>query len=141
MSIKQNLLGPALALALALAAIPAGATVPSTLQDRLVREARAADPAFKGFSAARGEKLFHATHGGEWSCASCHTPDPRATGKHARTQKAIEPLAPVANPKRLVDETTIEKWFRRNCNDVLSRACTAVEKGDVLQYLTSLERK
>ncbi|HET6803481.1 MAG TPA: DUF1924 domain-containing protein, partial [Casimicrobiaceae bacterium] len=30
--------------------------------------------------------------------------------------------------------------FRRNCNDVLSRACTPQEKGDVLAYLLELRR-
>ena len=34
----------------------------------------------------------------------------------------------------------VEKWFARNCNDVLGRACTPVEKGDVLAWLLSLGR-
>jgi hypothetical protein len=29
----------------------------------------------------------------------------------------------------------VEKWFKRNCNDVLARACTPAEKADVLAYL------
>lgn len=33
-----------------------------------------------------------------------------------------------------------EKWFRRNCNDVLDRACTAQEKGNILAYLMQLSR-
>ena len=33
----------------------------------------------------------------------------------------------------------VDKWFRRNCNDVLSRECTAVEKADVLAYLNALK--
>jgi hypothetical protein len=34
----------------------------------------------------------------------------------------------------------VEKWFKRNCNDVAGRACTALEKGDVLTYLLSLKK-
>jgi mono/diheme cytochrome c family protein len=90
-------------------------------------------------SAQRGERFFKATHGNDWSCASCHTENPLAPGKHAKTGKAIAPLAPAANPKRFTDAAAVEKWFRRNCNDVLGRACTAQEKGDVTQYLMSLK--
>ena len=92
-----------------------------------------------GFSVQRGERFFHSTHGNDWSCASCHTANPLAPGKHAKTGKPIEPLAPAANPKRFTDAAAVEKWFRRNCNDVLGRACTAQEKGDVTQYLMSLK--
>jgi len=91
-----------------------------------------------GFSAQRGEAFFKATHGNDWSCASCHTANPLGPGKHAKTGKPIEPLAPAANPKRFTDAAAVEKWFRRNCNDVLGRACTAQEKGDVTAYLGSL---
>lgn len=115
------------------------AATPAELQQRFAAEARAASPAFAGFSAQRGEAFFKSAHGGDWSCASCHTQDPRAAGKHAKTGKAIAPLAPGANPERFTDAAAVEKWFRRNCSDVLSRACTAQEKGDVLQYLMSLK--
>lgn len=98
-------------------------------------QARAHTPGFAGFSAARGEAFFGARHGGEWSCASCHGSPPTAQGKHAKTGKAIAPLAPVAGSERFTDSAKAEKWFRRNCNDVLSRPCTAQEKGDVLAYL------
>jgi mono/diheme cytochrome c family protein len=98
--------------------------------------ALAQDPAF---SAQRGERFFKATHGSDWSCASCHTENPLAPGRHAKTGKPIAPLAPAANPKRFTDAASVEKWFRRNCNDVLGRACTAQEKGDVTQYLMSLK--
>jgi len=127
-----------LAAAMALTAIPASAATPADQRQRFENEARAAGPSFSGFSARRGEVLFKATHGSEWSCASCHTNDPLAQGKHAKTGKPIAPLAPAANPERFTDAATVDKWFRRNCNDVLARACTAQEKGDVLQYLMSL---
>lgn len=127
-----------LALAAATAA-PAHAATPAELLQGYDREARAADPRFGGFSAERGRQFFAARHGGEWSCASCHTDNPAATGRHAKTAKAIAPLAPAANAERFTDAAAAEKWFRRNCNDVVSRACTAREKGDVLQYLISIK--
>ena len=97
--------------------------------------ARRADPAYAGASAARGEQFFNARHGGEWSCASCHGATGAAQGKHAKTGKTIAPLSPAANPERFADAAKTEKWFKRNCNDVLGRACTGAEKGDVLAYL------
>ena len=91
-------------------------------------------------SAARGERFFKSTHGNDWSCASCHTGNPLQAGKHAKTGKAIAPLAPTANPERFTDAAKVEKWFKRNCNDVLGRACTEQEKGDIRQYLMSLKQ-
>jgi len=93
---------------------------------------------FAGFSAQRGAAFFKSTHGREWSCASCHTQNPTATGAHAKTNKPIAPLAPAANAERFARTDKVEKWFKRNCNDVLGRACTPLEKGDVLSYLMSL---
>lgn len=89
--------------------------------------------------AARGEVFFKATHGGEWSCASCHGQWPTRDGQHASTGKRISPLAPSTNPERLTDTAKVDKWLRRNCKDVLSRECSAVEKADVLAYLVSLK--
>lgn len=136
-----KLIGSALALAAAmgLAAVPALAATPAEQQKRFEAEARAAGSGFSGFSAQRGEAFFKGTHGAEWSCASCHTANPLTAGKHAKTGKPIAPLAPAANPERFTDAASVDKWFRRNCNDVLGRPCTAQEKGDVLQYLMSLK--
>jgi len=94
---------------------------------------------FNGFSAERGRTFFQQTHGGDWSCASCHTKNPAASGKHARTSRSIKPLAPSANPARFTNTRKVDKWFRRNCNDVVGRTCTAQEKGDVLTYLMSVK--
>jgi mono/diheme cytochrome c family protein len=124
---------------LGFSSLTALAATPAELQSRFEAEARAATTAFSGFSAQRGEAFFKAAHGREWSCASCHTEDPRAGGRHAKTGKPIAPLAPAANAERFTDAAAAEKWFRRNCNDVLGRACTAQEKGDVLQYLMSVK--
>jgi len=100
--------------------------------------ARQEQPGFSVFSAQRGALFFKNTHGREWSCTSCHTQNPKATGSHAKTDKPITPLAPSANAERFTRPDKVEKWFRRNCNDVLGRPCTATEKGDVLAYLMSL---
>ena len=96
--------------------------------------AQAGQPA----NAARGEAFFKASHGQEWQCTSCHGKSPLVGGRHASTDKAIEPLAPAANPKRFTDSAKVEKWFRRNCKDVLARECTAAEKADVLAWLMTL---
>lgn len=90
-------------------------------------------------NAARGQRFFNAKHGGEWSCASCHGAPPTQQGKHASTGKAIPPLAPAFNPKAFTDTAKVDKWFRRNCKDVLQRECTAVEKADVLAYLIGVQ--
>ncbi|PUE50375.1 cytochrome C [Limnohabitans sp. 2KL-1] len=87
----------------------------------------------------RGQALFNQRQGGEWSCASCHGTPPTAQGKHASTGKAIAPLAPAFNAKAFTDTAKVDKWFKRNCKDVLSRECSAQEKADVLAYLTSLK--
>lgn len=90
-------------------------------------------------NAQRGEKLFNSKHGGEWSCASCHGTPPTRTGQHANTGKTIPPLAPAFNNNSLTSTAKTDKWFRRNCKDVLSRECSAQEKADVLAYLLSLK--
>jgi hypothetical protein len=89
-------------------------------------------------SAAKGETFFKASHGQEWQCTSCHGKSPMVGGRHASTDKPIEPLAPAANPNRFTDSAKVEKWFRRNCKDVLARECTAAEKADVLAWLIAL---
>ena len=122
-----------------LAVQPAVAGTPSQILDSVERSAKAA-PGFKGLSAARGEQFFRTTHGNDWSCASCHTDDPAASGKHAKTNKVIQPLAPSANPERLTDPAKVAKWFKRNCNDVLGRACTPQEQGDVLSFLLATRK-
>ncbi|MDF1620138.1 DUF1924 domain-containing protein [Pseudothioclava nitratireducens] len=121
----------------ALAATPAlaGDTTPEALIATYSAEAgQPADP-------ARGEALFLAETGGGKpdtpSCTTCHTADPTRAGQ-ARTGKAIEPLAPRANPARFTDTAHVEKWFGRNCNSVLGRDCTAAEKSDIITWLTGL---
>lgn len=104
-------------------------------------EAKAADPGFSGFDAKRGEAFFTANHAGGKpdtpSCTSCHTTNLKGPGQ-SKAGKPIEPMAASVNAKRFTDPADVAKWFRRNCNDVLGRECTAAEKGDVLAYLFSL---
>lgn len=89
--------------------------------------------------AARGRQFFTSRHGRDWSCSSCHGETPIQPGKHASTGKAIGPLAPAFNAERFTDTAKVEKWFRRNCNDVLGRECSAGEKADVLAFLSTLK--
>lgn len=124
---------PVATLAALAAAMPAMAAAPAELLSGFTAGAgRAAQP-------AQGRQLFTTTHGREWSCASCHGVTPVQTGKHAGTGKAISALAPAANAERFTDAAKTEKWFRRNCNDVLGRECTAAEKADVLAWLMTLK--
>jgi hypothetical protein len=116
------------------------AETPTDFLKQFEAAARQESAGFQGFSPQRGESFFRATHGREWSCSSCHTQNPAVGGKHAKTDKPIAPLAPAANNERFTRPDKVEKWFKRNCNDVLGRTCTAQEKGDVLAYLASLKK-
>ncbi len=93
-------------------------------------------------SSAEGKKLFYLerTHsnGEKVSCTLCHTNDPKQPGK-TRANKIIEPLAPIANAKRFTDEAKVEKWFNRNCKDVLERLCTPEEKESFILYMKSIK--
>jgi len=89
-------------------------------------------------SAENGRELFTTPHGREWSCSSCHGSVPIQPGRHATTGKPIATLAPAFNPQRFTDAKKAEKWFRRNCNDVIGRECSAAEKADVLAWLRTL---
>ena len=126
-------------LAVALATLSLGA-VAETPQQMVAAYAAAAAATQPGFtpSAARGRDLYQrrfTVTASMASCSACHTADPAAAGTHAVTGKAIQPLAPAANAERLTSATKVEKWFRRNCNDVMGRECGAAEKADVLQFL------
>jgi cytochrome c553 len=125
-----HLLACALALPMALtvqAATPAGQLADFTQQ--------AGAPA----QATRGQAFFTTRHGKEWSCSTCHGATPTQAGKHAATGKAIGALAPAANAERFTDPAKTEKWFRRNCNDVVGRECSAGEKADLLAWLITLK--
>jgi Domain of unknown function (DUF1924) len=97
------------------------------------------NPGFTGFDASRGRTLYMTQQASDWSCATCHTPDPKMSGEHCETHKQIQPIAPAINPERFTDAAKVEKWFKRSCKDVLGRECTAQEKGDFISYLIGIK--
>ncbi|MEW8033710.1 MAG: DUF1924 domain-containing protein [Candidatus Thiodiazotropha endolucinida] len=113
-----------------------------------VLQANNLDNMFKSFQAS-GAGPFSAEQGRDaWarvvidkksgkprSCSDCHGDDLSKAGKHIKTGKRIEPMAPSAIPKRLSDPEKINKWFKRNCKWTWGRICTPQEKGDLLLYL------
>jgi cytochrome c peroxidase len=96
------------------------------------------DPGFTAPSTERGRIFFYATHSGgkpdTSSCTACHSTDLTRTGQ-TKAGKTIEPMAASKSPTRYTDAGNVEKWFRRNCADVLGRECTPAEKADVLSFL------
>ncbi len=96
------------------------------------------------FSAARGKTMWHKNYpdpkkpGKQRNCGTCHTDNLKNKGKHARTGKVIDPLAPSVNAERFTNKKFIEKWFKRNCKWVVGRECSPQEKGDFLEYLRNI---
>ena len=105
----------------------------------LEKKAKAQNSAFNGFNYQRGEEIFTSKHIGKKgkliSCTSCHTTDLKREGENISTGKVIEPLSPLANPKRFSKVKEVKKWLRRNFRDVYKREGTAQEKGDVITYI------
>lgn len=122
--------------ALGLATSVLGTTAHATTPAELLADysARAGTPA----APERGQQLF-VTRQRDWSCASCHSAVPSQPGKHASTGKPIGPLAPAFNPERFTNAAKVEKWFRRNCNDVMGRECSAAEKASILSWLLTIK--
>ena len=128
-------------LAAALAVTFSGAASAGPREDQLATyasAAKAANPAFSGFSAERGKTLHNQNFTGGKAdtpaCTSCHGKDPRAAGRNL-TGKSIDPVAVSAAPSRYTDPAKVEKWFKRNCTEVLGRECSAQEKGDWLSFV------
>ena len=121
--------------ALAFAAVAPAALAATPAEQLAGYTAQAGAPAVP----ARGQQFFNTRQGRDWSCASCHGALPTQAGKHASTGKTISALAPAFNPERFTDAAKTEKWFRRNCNDVMKRECSAAEKADVLSWLMTLK--
>lgn len=116
------------------AAVNAADTTPATQLEYWVQQAKT--PA----NAEQGKVFFHSGQKQDLSCATCHSANPLEPGKHSSTGKALQPLAPATNPKSLTDTAKIDKWFRRNCNEVVGRECSAQEKANVIAYLMTLKR-
>jgi hypothetical protein len=84
----------------------------------------------------RGRQLWYASVN-ERGCTSCHGEKPAQVGKHLKTGKSIEPMAPSVNPMRYQSAKKIEKWFLRNCKWTFGRECSLQEKADILSWLAS----
>lgn len=149
------------------AALSAGngeATEPEDFLAAYSEQAKQSDPGFKGFSAERGHAFYvrkHTTSDGlELSCASCHHADPRKetiahqgqfpcrachitlhkpSDARSAAKRQIPPMAPSANPDRFTSEVNVEAWFGWNCNMLLKRECTPVEKGDLITWLMTIK--
>lgn len=145
---KRKLAGIGMGLALILggAAFARAATVLNAQMQEyvngLLKEAQKHDPGVKSFSAEEGKRFFnskrkHSVEKDVRSCSGCHTSNPLNKGK-TPVGKVIEPISPAANKERLTDAQKVEKWFKRNCQNVLERECSAKEKGDFIAYQTSL---
>jgi len=118
-------------------ALPACADAPLQMLSAYAAEAAKLQPGFAA-SAERGRQFYAERRNAAEkmpSCSTCHTDDPTATGKHVITSKSIEALAPVAGSRRFTEAAKAEKWFGRNCKEVVGRECTAAEKADVLRFL------
>ena len=133
---------PSTALLITALLLPLGAL--ATPRDEMVAQyavaAKAASASFSGFSAVRGEKLHSTKFSGgnpeTPACTHCHADKPQNAGR-SPSGKTIEAVAVSATPSRYTDPAKVEKWFKRNCNEVLGRTCTALEKGDWLTYMIS----
>jgi len=96
----------------------------------------------KNISAQNGQilwqkKFMRAGESTSRSCASCHTNDLKADGKHVKTAKPIKPMSPLVNPERLTSVRKIEKWFKRNCKWTINRECSIQEKADFLAFINN----
>jgi hypothetical protein len=87
------------------------------------------------FSDEKGKQLWTGDNNGR-SCTTCHTSSVKNSGKHKRTGKVIQPMAPSINPKRLTDKKKVKKWLLRNCKWTFKRECSPQEKGDILMWLS-----
>jgi len=118
-------------------AADARAVTPQDLIQSYSKAAAAERPGFTP-SAPRGANFFAQKFGKSAempSCTACHTSNPGNPGQHVVTGKAIKPLAPAAEATRFTNLDKVEKWFRRNCSEVIGRECTAGEKADLVTYL------
>lgn len=119
-------------------AAAAQAATPAELLAGYRAEAARQTPGFAP-SAQRGAEFYARRFGASAkmpACASCHTDDPAQPGRHVVTDKQIKPLASAANAARFTDTAKTEKWFRRNCTEVVGRECSAAEKADFVAFLS-----
>ena len=126
--------------ALLLASLACHAETPQQIRQTYAAEAGSQQAGFTP-SARRGETLFEQRFNINEKmpgCTSCHTDKPLNAGQHAVTGKNIRPLAVAANGERFSDPAKVEKWFGRNCKEVMGRACTPGEKADFVTYMSEV---
>ncbi len=116
---------------------PVFAEAPGSIVSGYAAEAARASPGFAP-SAKRGQSFFTR----EWgvsqkmpNCTVCHGKNLKVDGRHVITDKRIDPFAPSVNPERFTSSAKVEKWFKRNCKEVVGRECTAAEKADFIQFV------
>lgn len=127
-------------LCLLMASLTVQAETPQQIRQSYASEAASQQAGFTA-SAQRGETLFRQrfTNNDKMpSCTSCHTDSPVKPGQHAITGKAVRPLAVSANAERFTDMAKSEKWFGRNCKEVIGRTCTPAEKSDFVAYMSEV---
>ena len=114
------------------------ADTPASLISGYAAEAAKSQPGFTP-SVQRGQAFFTK----EWgisqkmsNCTVCHGKNLMVDGKHVVTDKRIAPLSPTSNKERFTSLKKVEKWFNRNCTDVLGRECTAAEKADFILFVS-----
>ena len=125
---------------LLLTSLASHAETPQQIRQIYVAEAASQQAGFTP-SAKRGDAFFRqrfAINDKMPACTSCHTDSPLNASQHAVTGKAVKPLAVAVNPERLSDPAKVEKWFGRNCKEVVGRACTPAEKADFVAYLSEV---
>lgn len=126
-----------LAIIVALGTTVAQAATPAELLEGYRAEAVRQAPGFQP-DARRGAEFFARRFGVSEkmpACASCHMEKPTQAGRHVVTDKSIKPLAPAANDRRFTELAKTEKWFGRNCKEVVGRECSAAEKADFVAFL------
>jgi len=131
-----------MAILLAAVAGAAQAVTPAVLMAGYAAEAARSAPGFTP-SAERGQGIFTRKWGVSQtmpSCAACHSEQPTAEGKHVVTSKRIAPLSSAVNSERFANPAKVEKWFRRNCQEVVGRECSAAEKADFIQFVSKGDR-
>ena len=127
-------------LGLLLVSIGSHAETPQQIRQIYASEAANQQAGFTA-SAKRGEALFRqrfALNDKMPACTSCHTDSPLNIGQHAVTGKSVKPLAVATNAERFADAAKVEKWFGRNCKEVVGRACTPAEKADFVTYMSEV---
>ena len=128
------------ALCLLLASFTSHAETPQQIRQIYAAEASAQQAGFTP-AAKRGEALFRQRFSNNDkmpTCTSCHTDSPLNAGQHAITGKSVKPLAVAANAERFSDSAKVEKWFGRNCKEVVGRACKPAEKADFVTYMSEV---